>query len=312
MNVKQLADVAVIIGRYQTFQLHAEQIRMIDEVIKRHPRTIIVLGNSLMRGTIANPLDFRARKTMIQEKFPKLDILYINDIPKDNTLWSNNLDKLIKENIIKNETVALYGSKDTFITKYNGKFSTFEFEASSFVSADELCRQAVSNYQPNEQYRAGIVAAQANRFPTAYQTIDIAIVDDKGRLLLGRKPNETKWRFIGGFSDPASPSLEADARREAYEETGVEVDGITYLGSMKINDSRYMFEVDSVKTAFFVGKYIYGRPEGNDDIAEVIWIPIKDLNTILDQLTTHFVEREDYEKCKKILTWRKLLENTTI
>ena len=41
-------------------------------------------------------------------------------------------------------------------------------------------------------------------------------------------------------------------------------------------------------------------------------IPIKDLNTILDQLTTHFVEREDYEKCKKILTWRKLLENTTI
>lgn len=305
MNVKQLADVAVIIGRYQTFQLHAEQIRMIDEVIKRHPRTIIVLGNSLMRGTIANPLDFRARKTMIQEKFPKLDILYINDIPKDNTLWSNNLDKLINENINKNETVAVYGSKDTFINKYNGKFATFEFEASSFVSADELRRQAVSNYQPNEQYRAGIVAAQANRFATAYQTVDIAIVDDKGRLLLGRKPNETKWRFIGGFSDPASPSLEADARREAYEETGVEVDGITYLGSMKINDSRYMFEVDSVKTAFFVGKYIYGRPEGNDDIAEVIWIPIKDLNkndigefhhVLVDVLFEKFVKNETLYK----------------
>ena len=305
MNVKQLADVAVIIGRYQTFQLHAEQIRMIDEVIKRHPRTIIVLGNSLMRGTISNPLDFRARKTMIQEKFPKIDILYINDIPKDNTLWSNNLDKLINENINKNETVAVYGSKDTFINKYNGKFATFEFEASSFVSADELRRQAVSNYTPNEQYRAGIVAAQANRFPTAYQTIDIAIVDDKGRLLLGRKPNETKWRFIGGFSDPASPSLEADARREAYEETGVEVDGITYLGSMKINDSRYMFEVDSVKTAFFVGKYIYGRPEGNDDIAEVIWIAIKDLkkedvgefhHILVDVLFEKFVKNETLYK----------------
>jgi bifunctional NMN adenylyltransferase/nudix hydrolase len=305
MNVKQIADVAVIVGRYQTFQLHMEQILMIDEVIKRHPRTIIVLGNSLMRGTIANPLDFRARKTMIQEKFPKIDILYINDVPKDNALWSSNLDKLIKDNINNNETVAIYGSKDTFITKYNGKFATFEFEASSFVNPAEIRRQASVNYQPNEHFRAGFVAAQNARFPTAYQTVDIAIVDDNGRLLMGRKPNETKWRFIGGFSDPNSISLEADARREAAEETGVEVDGITYLGSLKINDSRYMFEVDCIKTAFFVGKYIFGRPQGNDDIAEVKWIPIKDLkkedigefhHVLVDMLMEKFVKNETLYK----------------
>jgi hypothetical protein len=41
-------------------------------------------------------------------------------------------------------------------------------------------------------------------------------------------------------------------------------------------------------------------------------IPSKDLEAILDQLTVHFVEKEDYEKCKKILTWQKLLENATI
>jgi bifunctional NMN adenylyltransferase/nudix hydrolase len=278
---------------------------MIDEVVKRHKHTIIVIGNSLMRGTIANPLDFRARKAMIQEKFPKIDILYINDIPKDNALWSTNLDKLIKDNIGANETVAIYGSKDTFISKYNGKFSTFVFEASSFVGADELRRQATSNYQPNEQYRAGIVAAQANRFPTAYQTVDVAIVDDNGRLLMGRKPTETKWRFIGGFSDPNSTSLEMDARREAAEETGVEIDGITYLGSLKINDSRYMGEVDCIKTAFFVGKYIFGRPQGNDDIAEVKWIPIKELNkndigefhhVLVDMLFDKFVNTDLYAK----------------
>lgn len=305
MTVKQLADVAVIIGRYQTFQLHSEQIRMIDEVVKRHPRTVIVLGNSLMRGTISNPLDYRARKTMIHEKFPKIDILYINDIPKDNDQWSKNLDNLIIDYVNRHEIPVLYGSKDTFISKYNGKFDALPFEASSFVSADEIRRQANANYQPNEQYRAGIVAAQANRFPTAYQTVDIAIVDEKGRLLMGRKPNETKWRFIGGFSDPNSTSLEMDARREAAEETGVEVDGITYLGSMKINDSRYMFEVDCIKTAFFVGKYIFGRPQGNDDIAEVKWIAIKDLNkddigefhhVLVDMLMEKFVKNETLYK----------------
>jgi bifunctional NMN adenylyltransferase/nudix hydrolase len=277
MNVKQIADVAVIIGRYQTHVLHAEQIRMIDEVVKRHKHTIIVIGNSLMRGTIANPLDFRARKAMIQEKFSKIDILYINDIPKDNALWSTNLDKLIKDNTGANETVAIYGSKDTFISKYNGKYDTFAFEASSFVSADELRRQATSNYQPNEQYRAGIVAAQANRFVSAHQCVDVAIVDDKARMLMARKPNETKLRFIGGFSDVNSPSLEIDARREAAEEASIEVDGMTYLGSCLVADSRYFFELDKIKTAFFVAKYIFGRPEAKDDICEVSWVPINEL-----------------------------------
>jgi nicotinamide mononucleotide adenylyltransferase/ADP-ribose pyrophosphatase YjhB (NUDIX family) len=305
MNVRQLADIAIIIGRYQTHTLHPEQIRMIDEVIKRHPRTIIVLGNSLMRGTIANPLDFRARKTMIQEKFPKIDILYINDIPKDNALWSNNLDKLIKDNIRANETVAVYGSKDTFITKYNGKFATFAFEASSFVSADELRRQASTNYQPNEQYRAGIVAAQANRHVSAYQCVDVAIIDDKARMLMARKQNETKLRFIGGFSDVNSPSLEIDARREVAEEASIEVDGMTYLGSCLVADSRYFFELDKIKTAFFVAKYIFGRPEAKDDICEVAWIPINELkkenvidahHVLVDMFNEKFIKNETLYK----------------
>jgi bifunctional NMN adenylyltransferase/nudix hydrolase len=301
MNIdenKTKIDCGIIIGRYQTFQLHAEQIRMMDEVIKRHNHTIIVIGNSLMRGTIANPLDFRARKAMIQEKFPKIDILYINDIPKDNTLWSTNLDKLIKENVGANKTVAIYGSKDTFINKYNGKFSTFVFEASSFISADELRRQAITNYEPNEPYRAGIFAAQNHRYPTAYQTVDVAIIDSAGRVLLGKKPNQTKYCFIGGFSDPTSNSLEEDAKREAIEETGLEVDQIQYLGSSVIRDSRYMVEHDKIKTAFFVAKYIFGRPEANDDIAELHWVHIKDIkkddvgdyhHVLVDMLHAKFV-----------------------
>jgi bifunctional NMN adenylyltransferase/nudix hydrolase len=119
-----------------------------------------------------------------------------------------------------------------------------------------------------------MIAATAYRFPTAFQTVDIAVVNDKGELLLARKPDEKKWRFIGGFSDPNSKSLEEDAKREVIEESGVEVGNITYLGSTIINDWRYRGEIDKIKTAFFVAKYTYGKPEGADDVAEVKWVPI--------------------------------------
>jgi bifunctional NMN adenylyltransferase/nudix hydrolase len=61
------------------------------------------------------------------------------------------------------------------------------------------------------------------------------------------------------------------------EETGVEVDDLRYIGSAIINDWRYKNEVDKIKTLFFVGTYIFGRPEANDDIAYVEWVPLNEL-----------------------------------
>jgi bifunctional NMN adenylyltransferase/nudix hydrolase len=95
---------------------------------------------------------------------------------------------------------------------------------------------------------------------------------------LARKPDEKKWRFIGGFSDPTSVSLEEDAKREVQEEAGVEVGNITYLGSTLINDWRYRGEIDKIKTALFVAKYVFGKPEGADDVAEVKWVSMNNLN----------------------------------
>jgi bifunctional NMN adenylyltransferase/nudix hydrolase len=119
-----------------------------------------------------------------------------------------------------------------------------------------------------------MIAATAYRYPTAFQCVDIAVINDKKEVLIARKPDEKKWRFIGGFSDPRSVSLEADAKREVAEEASIEVDFVTYLGSTLIDDWRYRGEQDKIKTALFVAKYIYGKPEGADDIAEVKWVPI--------------------------------------
>ena len=285
MNIKQQnIDCGIVIGRFQVNELHEAHIDLIESVLKRHDRVILFLGNSIIRNTTNNPLDYRARRTMISEKFPTVEIHYINDVPEDDARWSKNLDKLIGEQLLPLQTVTLYGSRDSFIKAYKGKYSVCELEATTFISGTEVRRRVCNNYPPTADYRAGMIAATAYRFPTAFQTVDIAVVKETGELLIARKPDQKKWRFIGGFSDPTSPSLEVDAKREVMEESQVEVGDIRYLGSTLIDDPRYRHEVDKIKTAFFVAKYIFGKPEGSDDVAAVKWISINkfDRNEIDD------------------------------
>jgi len=266
-------DVGVIVGRFQVNELHEAHIDLINSVTQKHDRVLIFLGNSIIRNTTSNPLDYRARRSMIADKFPSVEIHYINDHPSD-PVWSKNLDKLISEQLLPLQTVTLYGSRDSFLKSYSGKYNVCELEATTFISGTEVRRRVSNNYPPTSDYRAGMIAATAYRYPTAFQCVDIAVVNDKKELLIARKPDEKKWRFIGGFSDPRSVSLEADAKREVDEEASIEVDFITYLGSTLIDDWRYRGEQDKIKTALFVAKYIYGKPEGADDIAEVKWVPI--------------------------------------
>jgi bifunctional NMN adenylyltransferase/nudix hydrolase len=280
-------DVGVIVGRFQVNELHEAHVDLITSVLQKHDRVLLFLGNSTIRNTLNNPLDYRARRTMIAEKFPTVEIHYINDNPSD-TAWTKNLDKLIGEQLLPMQSVTLYGSRDSFLKCYTGKFNTCELEATTFISGTEVRRRVCNNYPPTADYRAGMIAATAYRFPTAFQTVDIAVVNDKNELLLARKPEEKKWRFIGGFSDPASTSLEEDAKREVQEEAGVEVGNITYLGSTLINDWRYRGEIDKIKTALFVAKYVFGKPEGADDVAEVKWVSINNL-TKNDIVETHHV-----------------------
>jgi bifunctional NMN adenylyltransferase/nudix hydrolase len=272
-KVNKPTDVGVIVGRFQVNELHEAHIDLITSVTNKHDRVLVFLGNSIIRNTTSNPLDYRARRAMIADKFPNVEIHYINDNPSD-LAWSKNLDKLISEQLMPLQTVTLYGSRDSFLKGYSGKYNTCELEATTFISGTEVRRRVSNNYPATSDYRAGMIAATAYRYPTAFQCVDIAVVNDKQEVLLARKPDEKKWRFIGGFSDPRTSSLEEDAKREVQEEAGIEVEIISYLGSTLIDDWRYRGEQDKIKTALFLAKYIFGKPEGADDIAEVKWVPI--------------------------------------
>ena len=111
-------------------------------------------------------------------------------------------------------------------------------------------------------------------------TTDVAIFDSKNEyLVLGRKPNEEKFRFVGGFVNP-NETAEMCASREVNEETGLEIGGVNELkplGTHVIDDWRYRGESENILTTFFWANYKFGRPEPNDDICEAKLFDIKKL-----------------------------------
>ena len=69
-------------------------------------------------------------------------------------------------------------------------------------------------------------------YPRTDPAVIVAIVDPEGRLLLGRQPSWAPRRYsvFAGFVEMGE-SLEQTVHREMAEEVGLELTGITYLGS---------------------------------------------------------------------------------
>lgn len=289
-----MKKIAVIVGRYQVHRLQKEQISLIEKLLLSNDIVTIVLGLSSQRATANNPLDFNSRKDMIREEFPKILVRYIEDQNND-TVWSDKLDQMVENWFGDQNDVTIYGSTDGFINHYNGRNKYCNLDSDAYISQAEILRQIKERRYSSESYRAGMFVAAHHRWPTSFQTVDVAILnDDYTKLLLARKPHQDKWRFVGGFADPTSESLEADAIREVKEEANIAVDEPKYICSTLINDSRYRGERDKIKTALFVTQYTGGRPEGGDDVAEVKWFEFNEAlpnevvsshHILLDKLT---------------------------
>lgn len=275
MNRKiEKMDVGVIVGRFQVPNLHDAHYDLIKSVCEEHPKVIVFLGLSVVRGTRNNPLDFESRKQMILEAFPNVNVLYIADVNNDE-LWSKKLDEQINHLVSPGQSVMLYGSRDSFITHYTGKYATQELEQNRFVSGTEIRKEISAKVRATADFRAGAIWASHNQYPKVFSCVDVAIFDSKEeKLLLARKPNETLFRFVGGFADPKNSTFEADGRREVAEETGATVGGLVYVGSFQIDDWRYRNEVDKIRTILFKATYQYGGVKPDDDIAELRWFDV--------------------------------------
>jgi bifunctional NMN adenylyltransferase/nudix hydrolase len=283
-----MIKIGVIVGRFQVDELHEGHKVLINYVDKENDELIILVGLSPLMCTFNNPLNFAAVEKMLSEAYPDAIIMYIKDEISDKN-WSIKLDKLIEKDTDPSDTVCLYGSRNSFIDHYHGEYKTKELEQTVFTSGTKIRKEIAGSIVNNADFRKGVIWATMHQYTGPATTIDVAILNnDETKVLLGRKPTEDKFRFIGGFAK-SGESFEQTVHREAFEETGLTLMDLRYIKSIPVADWRYKNEKKKITTLFFKANILNGRPEPGDktDICELIWMDIND-NLPYDIMKVHF------------------------
>jgi len=279
-----MEDIGVVIGRFQIDTLHKGHISLLDHVTKNHKKVIVFLGVAVGEHKEEQALGYATREKMIKGTYPDVVVQPLKDMGDDQK-WSEQIDSKIRE-VYHHGSVVLYGGRDSFIPYYTGKFKTenvgniIDVSDSATKRREEIKREV----RDSADFRAGIIYHAANSYPNAFPCVDIALVkesEEEGTLiLLCKKPEESLYRFPGGFVDPQDNSYESAARREAYEELGVniEITNPQYITSLRVDDWRYRKSKNKIITSLFKFDFLYGSPKAQDDISEVKWFKVEDIN----------------------------------
>lgn len=94
-------NLAVFLGRFQPF--HIGHMSIVDKILKRYDRLILIIGSAQKSGTEDNPWTLQEREAIIRASIPlelqeSIDIAGLEDVPDDD-IWYENLRRLIPEDI---------------------------------------------------------------------------------------------------------------------------------------------------------------------------------------------------------------------
>jgi 8-oxo-dGTP diphosphatase len=112
------------------------------------------------------------------------------------------------------------------------------------------------------------MASFSDRGPGPFPTVDACIDIDGKLVLIRRKFEPLGWALPGGFVD-AGEDVGAACRREAKEETGLDVELITQLWTY--SDPRRDKRKHTISTAY--AARATGNPVGGDDAAAAQLFP---------------------------------------
>jgi bifunctional NMN adenylyltransferase/nudix hydrolase len=287
--------VGVIVGRFQVPFLHDGHrwlIKKVAELSGGSQNVLILVGTTDEAPNSRNALPFHLVHDMLHEFVPKATIGQIADVGT-NEYWSQVLDLTI-EQFFPGRQARLFGARDSFLSVYNGKYPTLSLDSPyPPINGSAFRKACKETLRYSEDFRAGIIWAACNKHPISYQTVDIALIcgNESKSLLLGKRKGEDKFRFIGGFVDPAKDlSLEEAAARETKEETGLSFlpENFQYIGSHRVQDYRYRNCDDKILTSLMVTfcsiGAVWGIAEAKDDLQNLsLFDPFAAVDHIVDE-----------------------------
>lgn len=160
-------------------------------------------------------------------------------------------------------------------------------------------------------------------FPISLSTVDMIcyINTPEGiKILMGRKPNQPKWQFPGGFRDPRETSREAAARELSEEACLFNIDPSLHvmrisagiqeaysrlesIGELFIDDIRYRETPHKITTHIFMIEVTEEESEivkAGDDLGEVRWSLLQELYQ--DNSDIRDIHLQIFERVAKYLT----------
>jgi bifunctional NMN adenylyltransferase/nudix hydrolase len=270
-----MKKIGVFVGRFQVDELSTGHKYLIDTILSENDDIIIGLGVSVTKIERTNPLSYDIRKFMIQEQYPNAIIIPIKDVGHVG-YWNKILDATL-EPYSKDATITIYGSRDSMLNGYDGKYNKKEIISIVSASGTEIRTNIAKNIENSRDFRKGIIYAAYERYPVGYSVVDMICVDET-KILLGKKPNRDQYCIIGGFYDnQKDTSLEDAALREFKEETGLDAINPKYFMSAQINDYRFRNESNKIISSVFILEYNGGTSIADDDIEEVKWFDIREI-----------------------------------
>lgn len=293
--LKTKTKIAVILSKFQVADIPSKMDEKLTEIMEDYDEMFAIIQTSQIPFTSAYPLDVRNILNMLE------------DIDEPITGWvaieEGNTEAVFAKRV-RDYMRAVSSPRNAYeITYFN--FDSKMPKADDVINMSRVYESAEISDVPldNAVYRQGIIDGASQGYASDIAVVDIAAITEDGRIVLGRKPDDTKYRFPGGFCDTNDESAEVTVHRELREETGIctaksRAGKTSYVCSHLTNDYRKREDKDKVLT------FLYHVPIKNevemkaaDDLTFVELVPLDEVNPedmipgheiLMTELKNHF------------------------